>query len=176
MNAVLENPILLAALICFMLGLALSGLVRIVPGSSLASMVLPIVFLASCVLTYQQVPSFPPLGATNKIFYITLVAAVIGLALDLLRLTADYGKLFAVLLPLSIVGWIGVPRFARPDINLMATSLGLCLGGIALLWRLNTIAKTPPECNGGSLVGTAMLMALLLASRRSHFSGALRPA
>jgi hypothetical protein len=123
-----ENPIVLAALICFLLGLVLSGLVRIVPGSSLASMVLPIVFLASYVLTYQLVPFFPPLGATNKIFYITLAAALIGFALDLLALTADYGKLFAVLLPLSIVGWIGFPRFARLDINLMTTSLGLCLG------------------------------------------------
>jgi hypothetical protein len=160
---VLENPIIVAALICFVLGLALSGLVRIVPGSSLPSMVLPIVFIASYVLTYQQVPSFPPLGATNKIFYITLVAALIGFALDLAPLTADYGKLFAVILPLLIVGWIGAPRFATPDVNLMATSLGLCLGGIAILWRLDTVAKTPPERNGGSIVGTAMLMALLLA-------------
>jgi hypothetical protein len=159
---VLENPILLAALICFLLGLALSGLVRIVPGSSLASMVLPIAFLASYVLTYQQVPSFPPLGATNKIFYITLVAALIGFVLDLQQGTADYGKLFAVILPLLIVGWIGAPRFARPDVNLMVTSLGLSVGGIALLWRLDTVAKMPPERNGGGIVGTAMLMALLL--------------
>jgi hypothetical protein len=36
------------------------------------------------------------------------------------------------------------------------------LGGIALLWRLDTVAKTPPKRNGGSIVGTAMLMALLL--------------
>ena len=70
----LENPIILAALICFFLGLALSCLARVVPGPTFASVVLPIVFLASYVLTYQQVPDFPPIGATNKIFYIALAA------------------------------------------------------------------------------------------------------
>ena len=43
----LENPIVLTALICFVLGLALSGLVRVVPGSTIASTVLPVIFLAS---------------------------------------------------------------------------------------------------------------------------------
>ena len=80
----LENPIILAALICFLLGLVLSGLARVLPGSTIASAVLPIIFLASYVLTYQQMPDFPPIGATNKIFYIALAAALIGFALDLL--------------------------------------------------------------------------------------------
>ena len=100
-------------------------------------------------------PPFPPVGATNKIFYIALVATLIGLVLDLLRLTLDYAKLVAVILPLSIVGWIGFPRFVQPDINVMATSLGLCVGGIVLLWRLDTVAKTPIERNGGSIFAFA---------------------
>ena len=162
-DAVLENPIFLAVLICFLLGLALSGLARLVPTLALGSMVYPIVFLASYVLTYQQVPPFPPVGATNKIFYIALVAALIGFILDLSPQTSNYSKLLAVIMPLSIVCWIGSPRFVKPDIDLITTSLGLWLGGIALLWRLDTVAKTPAERNGGSIVGTAMLMALLLA-------------
>ena len=132
----LENPIILAALICFLLGLVLSGLARIVPGSTIASAVPPIIFLASYVLTYQQVPDFPPIGATNKIFYIALAAALIGFALDLLPRPANYRKLLAVIMPLLIVAWIGFPRFAKPDIELIATALGLWLGGIVLLLRL----------------------------------------
>ena len=119
-DIVLENPIVLAALICFLLGLALSGLVRVVPGSTIASTVMPIVFLTSYVLAYQQVPPFPPIGATNKIFYIALAAALIGFVLDLLPQTANYGKPLAVILPLLIVGWIGLPRFAKLDVDLMA--------------------------------------------------------
>jgi hypothetical protein len=159
----LENPIILAALISFVLGLVLSGLARVVPGSTIASAVLPIIFLASYVLTYQQVPDFPPIGATNKIFYIALAAALVGFALDLLPRTANYRKLLAAIMPLLIVGWIGFPRFAKLDFELMATALGLWLGGTALLWRLDTVATTPAERNGGSIVGTAMLMALMLA-------------
>jgi hypothetical protein len=159
----LENPIILAALICFFLGLALSCLARVVPGPAFASVVLPIIFLASYVLTYQQVPDFPPIGATNKIFYIALAAALVGFALDLLPRPANYRRPLAVVVPLLIVAWIGFPRFAKPDIELIATALGLWLGGIVLLLRLDIVATTPAERNGGSIVGTAMLMALMLA-------------
>src|ERR1700735_2644689 len=155
----LENPIILAALICFLLGLVLSGFVRLVRSSAIASTVLPTIFLASYVLTYQQVPTFPPVGSTNKIFYIALAAALIGLALDLLSRAANYRKLLAAIMPLRI----GLPRFAKPDVELMASAVGLWLGGIALLWRLDPVATSPAEQNGGSIVGTAMLMALLLA-------------
>ena len=61
----------------------------------IVSAVLPIIFLASYVLTYQQVPDFPPIGATNKIFYIALAAALVGFALDFLSRTANYRKLLA---------------------------------------------------------------------------------
>jgi hypothetical protein len=159
---VLDNPILFAALICFAIGLVLSGLARIVVGSVLVSMTLAIVFLASYVLTYQQVPPFPPVGATNKIFYIALVAALIGLALDLRRGGVEYANLFVVVLPPAIVGWIGYPRLIGPDVDVIVTSVGLCVGGIAVLRCLHKVSKEPPERNGGSVVGTAMLIALLV--------------
>jgi hypothetical protein len=159
---VLDDPILFAALICFALGLVLSGVARIVPGSALASLTLAVVFLAGYVLTYQQVPSFPPVGATNKIFYVALAAALVGFALDLRRRGAEYGKLFVVVLPLFIVGWIGYPRFISPDVEVIVTSLGLSAGGIAVLWCLYKVSTETPERDGGSVVGTAMLIALLV--------------
>jgi hypothetical protein len=159
---VLENPIFVAALVCFLLGLGLSGLVRILPVSALGSVVSPSVFLASYVLTYQQVPTFPPVGATNKIFYIAVVATFIGFILDLLPLLKNYGKILAAIMSLSIVGWIAYPRFAKPDMDLIVTSLGLWLGGIALLWPLDTVAKTAIERNGVGVAGTAILASLLL--------------
>src|SRR5262249_5432354 len=156
----LDNPIASAALICSLLGLVLSGLVRTVRHSAAASIVLPIIFLASYVVTYQQVPPFPPVGSTNKIFYIALAATLAGLILDLLPGTAVYRRVLAVILPLLIVGWIGFPRFAKPNLELIATASGLWLGGIAVLWRLDTVATASPEHDGGSIVGTAILMAL----------------
>jgi hypothetical protein len=161
-DAVLENPIFVAALVCFLLGFGLSGLVRILPLLPLGSMVSPSVFLASYVLTYQQVPTFPPIGATNKIFYIAVVATLIGFVLDLLPQIKNYSKILAAIISLLIVGWIAYPRFAKADMDLMATSLALWLGGIALLWPLDTVAKTAIERNGVGVAGTAMLASLLL--------------
>jgi len=54
----LDNPIAQAALICFALGLVLSGLVRLIPAAPTASLVPTAVFLTSYVMTYQQVPNF----------------------------------------------------------------------------------------------------------------------
>ena len=63
------------------------------------------------------------------------------------------------------------PSFATLDVELMATVLGLWLGGVALFMALETAATTPAERNGGSIVGTAMLMALLLAFAPVAFLG-----
>jgi hypothetical protein len=158
----LHNPIVQAALICFMLGLGLSGLVRLVPAPSLASLVPPTVFLTSYAATYQQVPSFPPVGAVNKIFYIALAAALVGFVLDLLK-TTKLDRALAVVVPGLIVGWIGLPRFANGDLEAVTTACALWLGGSVVLWRLKVVAKSTAERNGGSLVGIAMLMALMLA-------------
>jgi hypothetical protein len=158
----LDNPIARAALICFMLGLALSGLVRLIPAPPVASLVPTAVFLTSYVMTYQQVPTFPPVGAVNKIFYIALAAALVGFVLDLLR-TAKLDRALAVIVPGLIVGWIGLPRFANLDLEAVTTASALWLGGSVMIWRLNVVAKSTAERNGGSLVGIAMLMALMVA-------------
>jgi hypothetical protein len=167
----LDNPITWAVLICFLLGLALSGLVRLAPTAALGSLVPPAVFLASYLLTYQQVPPFPPVGATNKIFYIALSGTLLGLVLDLLPRAAKLDRQFAVIVPALIVGWIGWPRFANADLDVVATTLALWLGGSAVLWRLSAVAKATAERNGGSLVGIAMLMALMLGFAPVAFLG-----
>ena len=43
------------------------------------------------------------------------------------------------------------------------TAGALWLGGSVVIWRLNLVAKSTAERNGGSLVGIAMLMALMVA-------------
>jgi hypothetical protein len=158
----LDNPIVRAALICFMLGLALSGLVRLIPAPPVASLVPTAVFLTSYVMTYQHVPTFPPVGAVNKIFYIALGAGLVGFVLDLLR-TTKLDRVLAVIVPGLIVGWIGLPRFANGDLEAVTTASVLWLGGSVVIWRLNVVAKSTAERNGGSLVAVVMLMALMLA-------------
>jgi hypothetical protein len=158
----LDNPIVRAALICFMLGLTLSGLVRLIPRPRVASLMPPAVFLTSYVMTYQQVPTFPPVGAVNKIFYIALAAALVGFVLDLLRIT-KLDRALAMIVSGLIVGWIGLPRFVNGDLEAVTTASALWLGGSVVIWRLNVVAKSTAERNGGSLVGIATLMALMIA-------------
>jgi hypothetical protein len=155
------NPIMGAALICFLLGLALSGLARLAPTAAVHSLVAPAIFLMSYVLAYQQVPPFPPIGATSKIFYIALGATLVGFILDLLAIRS-LERALALIVPGLIAGWIGLPRFTSGDLDLVATASALWLGGSAVLWRLDAVTKAPTECNGGSVVGTAMLMSLML--------------
>jgi hypothetical protein len=140
----LDNPIVQTALTCFVLGLALSGLVRFTPARLVASWVPTAVFLSSYVMTYQQVPTFPPIGAVNKIFYVALAAALVGFALDLLR-TTKLDRALAVVVPGLIVGWIGLPRFVNADLEAATTASGLWLGGSVVMWRLNVVAKSTAD-------------------------------
>ena len=71
--------------------------------------------------------------------------------------------MLAAILPGLIVSWIGLPRFANGDLEAVPTTCALWLGGCVMLWRLDVIAKSTAERNGGSLVGLAVLMALMLA-------------
>jgi hypothetical protein len=57
---------------------------------------------------------FPPIGATNKIFYVGVAATLIGIFQDLLPQIKNYSKILAALLSLSIVGWIAYPCLAKP--------------------------------------------------------------
>ena len=157
----LDNPIMGAALSCFLLGLALSGLARLAPTAAVQSLVSPAIFLTSYLLAYQRVPPFPPIGATSKIFYIALGATLVGFILDLLAIRR-LDRVLALIVPGLIAGWIGLPRFTSGDLDVVATASALWFGGSAVLWRLDAVSKAPTECNGGSVVGTAMLMSLML--------------
>ena len=159
----LENPIVLAALICFLLGFVLSGLVRIFHALPPHQPYCRLFSSPATLLPTSRCHPFLRLDQRTRFSTLRWQRRLLGLVLDLLPRTAVYRRLLAVIIPLLIVGWIGFPRFAKPDIELIATALGLWLGGIALLWRLDTVATAPPEHNGGSIVGTAMLMGLLLA-------------
>lgn len=156
----LDNPIVWAMLVCFALGVVLAGIVRIRRWPVLTSLVPPAVFGAAYVLTYQQIPPFPPVGSTNKIFYIWIAAILVGLAVELGPKAAWLARALAVLVPALIVVWIGWPRLSNPDPALAAAMIGLWLGGALVLLQLVDVTAATPETNGGSLVAGAILIAL----------------
>jgi hypothetical protein len=147
MGSLLDSPFSPIVGACLCTGLVLSLLARPVRGPQVAGLGAPIVFLLAYYMTYEKIPGFPPVGATNKIFYIVLAATVVGLLCDLLAPgfvaepgVAGSGARVVVLLAASllIAVWIGWPRFAATDATLWLILAALVLGGTLLLWRLAT--------------------------------------
>jgi hypothetical protein len=155
-----DNPVASAALVCFLTGALASGVARLLPGSWFGSLVPSMVFLTSYVLSYNQIPAFPPLGATSKIFYLVLAATLIGVTLDLRSGKEAATHACLLVAPLLSGAWIGAPRLAHIETNVVLTLLALWLGGAILLWHLHSVSKQ--QHGGGSLIGTVTLMALLL--------------
>lgn len=163
MNGWFDNPILAAAVECLAAGAVLAGLARLVRGRTLPGLVAPTVFIASYVLAYQRVPAAGgPVDSVAKIFYVAVAGALLGAILDLTG--ARFARrLAATVLPLVILAWIGQRRFAQPDPSLLLTCLGLWLGGMAVLWRLDGVAAAEEGQDGGSLAAISILMLLAVA-------------
>ncbi len=169
MGALLNNPVALMLVAPAAAGLVIGGLLRLTASSLPASLSAPAVFLVAYVSTYQQVPSFPPLGSVNKIFYVAAFGTALGLLLDVATRMLGQRLPWALALrrgieiaaPFAIAVWIGYPRFSDPDAGLLLTVLGLAVGGIAVLWRLATVGSAD-KTDGGEMVATALLAALAL--------------
>jgi hypothetical protein len=151
-----DNPLILPTLACLLAGVAFAGLVRLAHAPRFGAGLPALVFLVGYVVVYAKIPAFPPIGATNKLFYI-------GLAGFLLALTAGRVR-HPALLAAAVLGallWIAAPRFAAPDAGLYPALLLLWLGGTVVLWRLQAVGAASPAQGGGGAVALAMVMALL---------------
>jgi hypothetical protein len=158
MGSLLDSPFSPVVGICLVTGLTLSLLARLVRAPWPACLVAPIVFMVAYYLTYDKIPTFPPVGATNKIFYIVLAASLAGLLYDLMRpfgFANSGGRLIVLLAAASllIATWIGLPRFSDTDTILVLIVAALVLGGALVLWRLATAdAAAVMPVNGAVLL------------------------
>ena len=77
-----DNPFVPIVLACVLAAVAFSLLAFLIKSDFVASAAPPAIFLIGYYATYQKVPPFPPIGSTNKIFYIALLATLGGFVLD----------------------------------------------------------------------------------------------
>lgn len=131
---------------------ALTGLCRVSrPGVAWSGSIIPAAFLAAYVVAYNKVPAFPPIGAANKVFFIALAGALVGLAADL----AGRPRLAALLLliqPLAAALYIGQSRLGEAPLEiLVAAATGV---GVMILLRREM---------GGTAAEDGMKRGLLLA-------------
>lgn len=109
----LTSPPVQSGLIPLVTAFVLVGLIRLIGGpgrgAALAGLGLALAVLASYWATFRF-PAFPPVGATNKLFYIVLIAAVAGFAADLIARRGWAGLATAVLAGPFAALWIGAER------------------------------------------------------------------
>ena len=109
----LSSPPLQSGLIPLLTALVLVGLIRLIGGPgrgpALAGLGLALAVLASYWATFRF-PSFPPVGATNKLFYIVLFATIAGFAADLIAREGWAGRAVALLAGPFAALWIGLEK------------------------------------------------------------------
>jgi hypothetical protein len=165
MELLSDNPFAPILIACVLSALALAAVARLDDGPGPASLVAPAIFLVAYWESYRRVPAFPPVGATNKIFYAALIAGLLGIGLDLLaprlppRRARQVRGLALLLVPLLIALWIALPRFAAADGAFVTMLVALVLGGTLLLSRVAALA-TAALPDGGPMVATALLAVL----------------
>lgn len=142
-----DSPFTPIVAACLAVGLVLALLARGSARSWPAGIAAPAVFLVGYYLTYNKIPDFPPVGSTNKLFYVALIAGAIGLLLDLLPRAANSSAraAFALLAAPLIAVWIGLPRLTEPTSDTLATIAALALGGAWVVWRLADLGAASPR-------------------------------
>ncbi|MDX8479889.1 hypothetical protein RFN28_15565 [Mesorhizobium sp. VK24D] len=116
---------------------------------------IPLGFFLSYWLTYNRLPSFPPVGAVNKVFYIAIVGSVLGLAAEWAGSRA-LSLLLLVAMPLASAAYIGEKIVLAQPFDLVVAALV----GAALLYALYREAQFPDE---GSNVRSAVMLAVASA-------------
>jgi hypothetical protein len=157
MEALLDSPFT-APVVAAMAVSLLAALIAWGAKSSVAlSFGALLAFLAAYYETYQKIPSFPPAGAANKVFYVALIGGLAVIALE--RWTAGRWARVAFAIGVSAFAaiWIGWAKFASPDALTYPLAGLAVLGGALALGGLDGMRQAS---GAAGLAGLAALFAL----------------
>ncbi|RUV97721.1 hypothetical protein EOA75_02805 [Mesorhizobium sp. M1A.F.Ca.IN.022.07.1.1] len=150
---------MLAVAICGLLSFALSGLMRWGRvDRRWYDLLIPLGFFLSYWLTYNRLPSFPPVGAVNKVFYLAAVGSILGVATEW---TGSYrlGQLLLAAMPVASAAYIGDTIALAQPLDLVVAALV----GAAALYALHREADYPDE-------GSGLRPAIMLAVASAGFA------
>lgn len=128
-------------------------------------LLIPLGFFVSYWLTYNRVPSFPPVGAVNKVFYLAAVGSVLGWAAEWSG-TRALGLLLLAAMPVASAAYIGDKIVLAQPFDLVVAALA----GAAVLYGLYREAQFPDE--GSNLRPAVMLAAASVGFAPIAFMGA----
>jgi hypothetical protein len=160
MELIVNSPFTPVLASCVVTALALAGAARGTRSPWVATLAAPVIFLVSYVVTYQKIPTFPPVGAANKVFYVALAITVAAAALDVVGRVPRWALACAA--SLLAAGWVGPKKLADPDSVTLALFVALVAGGGVALWGLDRLATLAPPFGGAApaLAGLAAVSAL----------------
>jgi hypothetical protein len=151
----LSSPPVQSGLIPLLTALILVGLIRLIGGpgcgAALAGLALALAVLASYWATFR-VPAFPPVGATNKLFYIVLFATIAGFTADLIAREGWMGRTVASLAGPFAALWIGLEKGLDAPWPAGVAVLIVVAVTAATGWRYHSQANRSSEIGATTLV------------------------
>ena len=154
----LNNPIVQSFVVPLLVALAATGLLRLLGGqprgAAIAGLGAGLGALAGCWAIFG-IPSFPPAGSTNKLFYVIAIAAALGLLADILAAPRIATRVLAGLSGPAAILWIGGAKaIAEPWPAGFVVVVAILITAAAG-WRLAGRADKPAE--GGVMLLVAAL-------------------
>lgn len=127
-----QEALVASLLAMALVGFLVSGLMHWRGLARLTDLLMPAALLAAYWLTYNKVPTFPPVGAVNKVFYVIAVGTAIGIAAEIAAPRAV--RLLALLQPVAAAFYVGSPRLGTASWEVaLAAVAGMAIMGLVFI-------------------------------------------
>ncbi|GGK71334.1 hypothetical protein [Amphritea balenae] len=135
MENLLNNPMLQSSLLPLLISLIVAGVVGFssAKGQRFAAIAVAISALATIIVISGL--SFPPKATSQKLPYLIMAGAIIGLLVDALNIKGWSYKLVSLIIPLGMVGWLFGARFNSMDLVGGFYLIVITLLAILTLWQ-----------------------------------------
>jgi hypothetical protein len=154
----LNNPVFQAVIEPFVIAFLVIGASRLVGWRTGSEVLAGLGVAAGLLVAFVQlrgVPSLPPNSGPEKLFYLIMLAGLIGVALDLLGRPPLIGQLAFVLFPAICLAWFSLrPLLAYPDVGLLIKLALMWAGAAIVLWQICVA-----NARGGALAGAILILA-----------------
>ncbi|APO79546.1 hypothetical protein AM571_PC01816 (plasmid) [Rhizobium etli 8C-3] len=126
-----QEALVSSLLVMALVGFLASSLMRWRGPARLTDLLMPAALLAAYWLAYNKVPTFPPVGAVNKVFYVIAFGTAIGFAAEIAAPRAL--RLLALLQPAAAAFYVGSPRLGIASWEVvLAAAAGMAVMGMVL--------------------------------------------
>lgn len=161
-----QEALVASLLVMTLAAFLVSGLMRWRGLVRPTDLLMPAALMAAYWLVYDKVPTFPPVGAVNKVFYMIAVGTLLGFSAE--RLMPKAVHFLALLQPLLGGVYIGLPRLGVASWEVVVATIV----GLAVMWLvLRGAAGGENDVKRGGVVAVLALgfapIALLGASSSS---------